>query len=83
VIAGVVTLNVLVAAWPPEFVATTSIPDAPLGTLNVQLKDPVPLAVSEPLVQLVIVTPSKTRDFSGVDGENPVPATVTLAPTGP
>jgi hypothetical protein len=61
----------------------TVVPDVPLGTLSVQLKDPVPLVVNEPLVQLVIVTPSKTRDFSVVETEKPVPDTVTVAPTGP
>jgi hypothetical protein len=64
-------------------VAVTVVPDVPLGTLKVQLNDPVPPVVNEPFVQLVIVTPSKTSDFSVVDTEKPVPATVTVAPTGP
>jgi hypothetical protein len=34
-------------------------------------------------VQLVIVTPSNTSDVSVTDTENPVPDTVTVAPTGP
>ena len=36
-------------------------------------------------MQLVpaIVTPSKTNEASAVETEKPVPATVTVAPTGP
>jgi hypothetical protein len=51
----------------------------------VQLNEPVPSDVKEPLVQLaaVIVLVSKTNDVSAVDTEKPVPATVTVAPTGP
>jgi hypothetical protein len=55
----------------------------PLGTLNVHENVPVALVVSEPDVQLVIVTPSNTSDVSATDTENPVPDTVTVAPTGP
>jgi hypothetical protein len=81
---GVVSLNVLVATWPPTSVAVTVVSALQvLGTLNVQLKDPVALVVNEPLVQLVIVTPMNTRDFSVVETEKPVPDTVTVAPTGP
>jgi hypothetical protein len=63
----------------------TVVPDAPLGTLNVQLNAPVAPAVREPLVQLAaaIVLVSKTNDVSAADTEKPVPETVTLAPTGP
>ncbi len=60
----------------------TVVPEVPLGTLNVQLNDPDPLVVREPLVQLVIVTPSKTSP-TVLDTEKPVPDTVTVAPTGP
>ncbi|MGA7649979.1 MAG: hypothetical protein WBW40_04655 [Thermoplasmata archaeon] len=81
-IAGVVTVNFPVAVWPPTSVATTDVPEVPLGTRNVQLKAPVPLVVSDPLVQLEIVTPSKSRP-TVLDTENPVPDTVTVAPTGP
>ncbi len=48
-----------------------------------QVKAPVAPVVREPLVQLVIVTESNTSDDSAVDTENPVPATVTVAPIGP
>jgi hypothetical protein len=44
---------------------------------------PVALVVNEPDVQLVTVTPSNTSDVSTADSENPVPDTVTVAPTGP
>ncbi|MGA8091418.1 MAG: hypothetical protein WB984_02855 [Thermoplasmata archaeon] len=66
-------------------VAVTVVPDVPLGTLNVQLNAPVAPVVREPLVQLaaVIVLVSKTNDVSAVDTEKPVPATVTVASSGP
>ena len=83
VIDGVVSVNVPVASWPPTSVAVTVVPEVPLGTLKVQLKAPVPLDVSEPVVQLEIVIPSKTRDARAVETEKPVPATVTVAPIGP
>jgi len=75
-------LNVAVAVWPPTSVAVTVVPDVPLGTLKVQLNAPVPFVVSEPDVQLVIVFPSNTSP-TVLSTENPVPATVTVAPTGP
>ena len=83
VIAGVVTVNVPVAVCPPTSVAVTVVPDVPLVTENVQLNDPVPSIVREPLVQLVTVTESNTSDDNVVDTEKPVPATVTVAPIGP
>jgi hypothetical protein len=83
VIAGFVTVNVPVAVPPPEFFAVTVVPEAPLGTANVQLNDPAPSVVNEPLVQLVIVLESKTRDFTLVEAEKSVPATVTQEPIGP
>ena len=83
VIAGVVTVNVPVAVLPPTSVAVTVVPDTPAGTANVQLNAPVAPVVREPLVQLAIVLVSKTNDVSAVDTEKPVPATVTVAPTGP
>jgi len=77
------TVNLAVAACPPTSVALTVVPDVPLGTLNVQLNDPVALVVNDPLVQLVIVFESNTSDFSFVNIENPVPDTVTVEPTLP
>jgi len=82
VIAGDVTVNAPVATWPPTPVAVTVVPDVPLGTLNVHVNTPVPPVVKEPLVQLAIVTPSKTSPTALVT-ENPVPEIVTVAPTGP
>jgi hypothetical protein len=82
-IAGVVTVNAPVAAWPPASVAVTVVPAVPTGTLNVQLNAPVAPVVREPLVQLVIETESNTSDARAVDTENPVPETVTVAPMGP
>ncbi len=61
----------------------TVVPDVPPGTANVQLNAPVAPVVSEPLVQLAIVTESNTSDDNTIDAENPVPATVTVAPIGP
>jgi hypothetical protein len=83
VIAGVVTVNVPPAVWPPTSVAVTVVPDVPLGTANVQLNVPVAPVVREPLVQLTIVTESNTSVDNAVDTEKPVPATVTVAPIGP
>ncbi len=83
VMAGVVTVNVPVAVLLPTSVAVTVVPDTPAGTANVQLNAPVAPVVREPLVQLAIVLVSKTNDVSAVDTEKPVPATVTVAPTGP
>ncbi len=60
----------------------TVVPDVPLGTLNVQLNAPVAPVVNEPLVQLVIVTPSKTR-LAVLVIEKSAPDTVTAAPIGP
>ncbi|MCI4353731.1 MAG: hypothetical protein L3K14_10205, partial [Thermoplasmata archaeon] len=62
--------------------AVTVVPDVPLGTLNMQLNDPVPPVVKEPLVQLEIVTPSKTNP-TRLETVKPVPDAVTVAPTGP
>jgi len=83
VIFGVVTVNFPLAVLPPTFVAVTVVPDVPLGTLNVQLNDPVVLVVKDPFVQLVIVFESRTSDFTFIDAANPVPETVTVDPTGP
>jgi hypothetical protein len=76
-------LNDAVAVWVPTSVATTVVPDVPLGTTNVQLNDPpvVPV-VKDPLVQFVTVTPSKTSPTM-LETENPMPDTFTVAPTGP
>jgi len=76
-------VNFPVAVAPPTSVAVTVVPLVPLGTANAQLNDPFPLAVNEPFVQALIFTPSKTRELSFVDTENPVPETVTVEPTGP
>ena len=78
-----VTTKAVVAIWPPTSVAVTVVPDVPLGTLKVHVNAPLVLAVNEPAVQLTIVFPSNTNDASAVDTENPVPDTVTVAPTGP
>lgn len=80
-----VTLNVTVAVCPPTSVAVTVTVDTgvALGTLNEQLNVPVELVVKEPLVQVEIFTPLKTRDDSAVDTEKPVPDTVTVAPGAP
>ncbi len=83
VIAGVVTVTVPVAVWPPASLATTDVPAVPLGTWNVHANTPVALVVREPLVQVVTVTESNTSEDSAVDTENPVPDIVTLAPMGP
>jgi hypothetical protein len=51
--------------------------------VNPHEKAPVLSAVSEPVEQPVIVTPSKNSNASGVDTENPVPEIVTVAHNGP
>ena len=81
---GVVTVNAPVAVWAPGSVTVTVVPDVPLGTLNVHVNAPVAPVVREPLVQLElgIATPSKFSP-TRLDTENPVPDTVTVAPTGP
>jgi hypothetical protein len=78
-----VTLKVAVATWPPTSVAVTVDVVVPLGTTKVQLNAPTVFVVSEPFVQWVIFTPSKFRDDSAVETENPVPETVTVAPCAP
>jgi hypothetical protein len=82
VIFGIVTVNVPLAVRPPTSVTVTVDPDVPLGTSNVQLNAPAPLVVNEPAEQLETGTPSKTNP-TVLDTEKPVPATVTVAPTGP
>lgn len=62
VIAGVVTVKVAVAVWPPLFVATTELPVVSDGTENPQDQSPSEFVVREPVVQLATVTPSKTSD---------------------
>lgn len=86
VMAGVVTEKVPDADCPPTSVAVTTVPLVPGGTRKVQLKAPVASVDSDPDVQLAltIVTLSKTSvGFVAWDTENPVPETVTDAPTGP
>jgi hypothetical protein len=61
----------------------TVVPEVPLGTSKVQEKWPEASDVKEPLVQIETVTVSNTRDVNGVETENPVPATITVAPSGP
>ena len=75
-------MNVPVAVWPPTSVAVTIVPTVPLGTANVHEKSPETSVPNEPLVQLVTVTPSKSRP-TVLSTEKPVPDTVTVAPTGP
>jgi hypothetical protein len=82
VIVGVVTMNTVVAVWPPLSVAVTVVPTVSLGTLNSQPKVPLALVVKEPTAQLTIVAPSKTSPTVLVT-EKPVPETVTITPTGP
>lgn len=82
VIFGVVTVNVAVAFAPPTSVAVTVVPEVPLGTANVQANTPALPVVSEPSLQLEIVTPSKTNPTL-LDTEKPAPATATVAPIGP
>lgn len=82
VIFGVVTVNVPVAFAPPTSVATTVVPEVPLGTLNVQANNPKLSVVNDPALQLEIVTPSKTSPTL-LDREKPAPATATIAPIGP
>ena len=82
-IFGVVTVNLPVATFPSSSVAFTAVPDAPVGTPNVQLNVPRVPDVREPCVQLEIVLLSKVSDFSFAETENPAPETVTTAPNGP
>ena len=72
-----------VPVCPPVSVATTLLPEVLAGTWNVQLNAPVAPVVRLPALQLEIVWESNTSEVSGVETENPVPATVTLAPWGP
>jgi hypothetical protein len=51
--------------------------------VNSHEKAPVLPAVSEPVEQLLIATPSNTSDVRVVETENPDPEAVTVAPTGP
>jgi hypothetical protein len=83
VMVGVLTVNASVAAWPPTSVAVTVALSAPFGTANVQLKAPVCPVVKEPFAQLTMVLVANKSEANGVDTENPVPDTVTVAPTGP
>jgi hypothetical protein len=82
VMPGVVTVNVVVAVWPPTSFAVTVVPDVALGTKNVQLNAPVAPVIRDPLVQMEIATPSKTSP-TVLETENPVPDTATVEPTGP
>ena len=82
VIAGVVTVNDPVAVWPPTSVAVTVVPAVPPGTAKLHEKVPETSVPREPLAQLAMVTPSRTRP-TVLETENPVPATVTVAPCGP
>jgi hypothetical protein len=81
-IAGVVTVKVVEAVWPPTSVTVTVVPEVPAGTANVHEKSPEASVPSEPDVQLETVTPSKLRP-TVLDTENPEPDTVTVAPSGP
>ena len=77
------TVNDPLAVAPPTSVAITLVPEVPIGTVNVHENVPDPSVVSPPAEQLEIAMLSKTSEASGADTENPVPATVTVAPTGP
>ena len=81
-IAGVVTVNEPVAVSPVESVAVTVVPDVPLGTTNVHEKAPETSVPSEPVTQLEMITPSNTS-ATVLETENPLPETITVAPTGP
>jgi hypothetical protein len=61
----------------------TVVPDVPLGTLNVQVNAPVALVVRDPVVQLLTGMESNSSEVRAADTVNPVPDTVTVAPTGP
>jgi len=82
-IDGVVTVNGVVALWPPASVARTVVPEVPEGTEKPQVKAPAAPVVSEPELHEWIATESKTKDWMGVETENPVPLTLTDAPIGP
>ena len=82
-IPTVVTVNDPEALSPPTLVAITIVPDVPFRTENVHVKAPELSVISEPGEQLKIGTWSNTREANGVNTENPVPRTVTDAPTGP
>ena len=69
--------------WPPASIAITVVPEVPLGAVNAQEMAPVLPALSDPVVHWVIVTASNTREVTIFETENPVPDTVTAAPTGP
>jgi hypothetical protein len=64
-------------------VAVTVVPEVSPGTFISQENEPEVSVVREPLEQPEIITPSNTREANGVDAENPVPETVSVAPTGP
>jgi hypothetical protein len=61
----------------------TVVPLVPAGTSIVQLNAPDASVVRDPLEQVEMTTESKTNDPRAVETENPVPDTVTVAPTGP
>ena len=82
VIRGVVTVNLAVPCWPPASVTATVVEEVPLGTLNEHTNSPRLEVVSEPAVQAETFTPSNTRP-TGLDTENPAPASTTAAPIGP
>ena len=82
VIATAVTVKDAEFEYPLASVAVTVVPDVPEGTANVQLNPPEGDVVSDPLVQLDIVTLSNTSVIA-LDGEKLVPEAVTLAPIGP
>ena len=72
---GTVTSNEPSAVWPPESVAVTVVPVASLGTANVQENVPEVLVASDPTVQAVIETSSRTSDVKVEETEKPVPET--------
>ena len=87
VMLGTVTVNEFVAASAGTLAtsdpdAVTVVPLVPEGTLNVQLNAPVPLADSDPLVQLEIDTLSNVSVIV-VETVKPLPVVITDSPTTP
>ena len=82
-IAGVVTVKDTAVLWPPASVASTVLPEVPLGTETSHENAPELLVVRDPLEQPMIATPSNTNDASKFETEKPAPESVTPVPTGP
>jgi hypothetical protein len=64
-----VTTNLPVADPPSAAFASTSVPDVPFGTVNVQVNDPALLVFSDPPPgHKEMGTPSKTSAVSAEEG---------------